>query len=234
MLLGAVMACVGAAECLRRTRRLWREAWVKGIGKAGMSGLAVVVGIIAHAIAAHLAFSVNAVDPKYPTNFVSLMTALLTPLLYVYAFSVLISAWSLLEFVIFMLLAIIGQPIRTFAGMVGIERRFDNAVYRIAYGRRPAPGGKRELFEDGTVFVFRTFSMIMFVVGFWAVLAQFTRAPAASVDGLMRRALVAVDYQQGPLCQLDPTGYYLPMDGKSVSVALKVSDVIHFSKAGCP
>jgi hypothetical protein len=229
-----LLGLMGAAECVQRTRRLMALAWARAAGRVMLLGLGALVGVVAHVLANHLAYQANPVDPKFYPSFVALVSVVLTPLLYVYAFAVLVAAWAVLELLVLLVLYFISQSLRILALCLGQTRWHDVVVYRLVYGRRPTAGHQRELFEDGQVLVLRTLSMVVCVIGVLAGMGRLTEGQEARVNRWSRRALVAVEYQPGGQCGTSSTDNYLPLEYDRISVAHNRSQDLVFEVTHCP
>lgn len=228
-----ILVVVGAMECWRRMRRLMGYAWARVVGRICLAGLAALVALTTHAIAQHVAFAINPIDPAHVQNFVILLALLLTPVLYLYAFAFLIYGWSFVEIVSLVVLGLVSGAIRQLAAPFGLANRTNDLIYRLIYGRRRTREPQKDLLQDCLVFFVRVASMTAFVVAVALPFAAVLEGRDSFIKENMQRAQVYIDYRHGPLCGMDPHGYYLPLDDKHVSVATMNDSGVLFASAEC-
>jgi hypothetical protein len=224
----------GAMECIQRIRRLMQQTWARTVGRVAMVGLVAVIGAVAHIVAQRTAFAIHPMDPSHSPNFVILLALLLTSVLYLYAFAIFIAAWSIIEIIVLLILGLLVHAGRNSALAFMRNQCFDDLVYRLVYGRRRSREPQRQLADDSVNFVIRSVSMIVFVVCPLQLMSTMMEGREAFFTAQLKRLMVYTDYHHGPWCGLDPDGYYLPLDGKRVSVAhMDAGDTV-FLTTTCP
>jgi hypothetical protein len=226
----------GTLECIYRGTRLARHAWTRTAGKFLLAGMGAAVVLLATAAARHVVIRITQSDPKFFPSFTGLLALGLTPLFYLYGICLLAALWSLLECICLTLLLPLFEVTRTLGAYVrDIRRAVHSLTQSVTLEQSARSTGdmdgmiKNLITNFGRSFLFLGFTVVVLAAGISVL-----QAPNELVNRSLRVALVALEYNEQPICGTTQTALLVPLESGHYSLARTSKFDAFFSSLTCP
>lgn len=233
-----VLAAAGLCETVVRISRVAKSMWAPMIGKILSVSVCVILAAISLSMAKQATHALVQIDPKYLTEFVSVVTFIFIPIVYLSTAAVVLLLYAVLQFLVLFALAIgdmiFGQT-QIFLGS-GPKERLRLYFYRIVHGRKPLGGKvpKAGFLPKAHISLLASpLSKLAFVMVLSPLLSNPVGAHSA-IKPALETALLALEYRDSSRClKFEASSLVAYMEDGWVSVAHKENGTYIFEVRKC-
>jgi hypothetical protein len=234
----AIFFAAGICEITVQAKRVLKQAWAKTAGKVISLSLGAVLTAVTVSMAKQTVHSLAHIDPKYMTEFTTIVVAGLLPLVYLGAAGALLSVWAGFQMLLVTVIFFASDSLTQSMPRIGTRARNRAGMlwYRIRTGRRPLGGAMAVasfMPQHHVSLVGSVISKVAVVV----VLFQVVDGVSAEVPRaapLLAKAMVQLEYRPASSCRnIDARLSVVYMDDSKVSVARFKDGRYHFTVEKC-
>lgn len=220
------------------TRITWlvKNAWAKAIGKFFFAGLGAALVFIAAAISKQFVHEITNADPQFFQEFVSLLTTIITPLLFGLTLCAVVLCFAILEFIGMSLALGFAVPVLSIIieSVVG-KARCAKIFYRMRTGKQPPLHSEFNYFEwKGMICFMRPMALVLATYVVISSMSALTSIVSPTARDWGKHLLILMHYHNNINCENLKRNVLIANleDSRSVSV-VSFDGGISFSSKVC-
>jgi hypothetical protein len=233
-----VLGIAGVCEITVQMGKVWRKAWAPVLGKILAVSLGVALAALALSSAKKVTHAISPIDPKYMSEFTTIVAAFYLPIVYLAMAGVAVAAYALFQVFVFWLVSMAGMFTEQLKPILGENKnaRLRLYWYRIRCGKRPRGSvlpPAASLDSAGISLLASPISKMIVATVLVSGVQEISKLlPLAT--GILTRTMVEVEYKENSGCKDLPRGVRVVyMDDGNVSIAERNLDGYTFKVGTC-